>query len=136
MKTAGISRHLPAFGLGLLVGAAIGVHLWRCNPFHHPKGDPTQRIVERFSRDLQLSPEQKTRLTAILEKTHTRMETLRTKSAADFQSLQKETATAIEKILTKEQLPVFIKMEKKHIARMKKMARGPMGACPPPPDKQ
>ena len=136
MKFAWVRRNLPAFGLGLLVGIAIGVHLWRCNPFHHPRGgNPTSRIVERFSRDLKLTPDQKTRLAAILEKTHDKMTALQAKSGADFQAIQKETATAIEKILTKDQLPVFIKMEKKHIARMQKRGHGPMDACPPPPEK-
>jgi len=134
MNASPARRYLPAFGLGLLVGVAIGVHLWRWDPFHHPKGgDPTPRIVERFSRDLKLTPEQKTRLTAILEKTRGKMQALQGKSCADFQAIQKETAAAIEKILTPEQRPVFVKMEKKHIARLREKGRGPMGSCPPPP---
>jgi len=134
MNTTWARRYLPAFGLGLLVGVAIGVHLWRCNPFHHQGGNPTTRIVERFARDLKLAPEQKVKLAAILDKTHNKMQAMKAKSCADFQAIQKETATAIEKILTKEQLPVFIGMEKKHLVRMGKKGRGPMNACPPPPE--
>jgi len=136
MNTNWMRRYLPAFGLGLLVGVAIGLHLWRCNPFHHPKsGDPTSHIVDRFSHDLKLTPEQTKKLTVILEKTHDKMTALQAKSAANFQAVQKETASAIEGILTKEQLPLFIKMEKKHIARMQRKGLGPMGVCPPPPGK-
>jgi Spy/CpxP family protein refolding chaperone len=135
MNTTWMRRYLPAFGLGLLVGVAIGVHLWRCNPFHHKGGNPTTRIVERFGRDLKLAPEQKAKLAVILDRTHNRMLALKTKSSAEFQALQKETATAIEKILTKEQQVLFAAMEKKHLVRMQKGGHGPEGSCPPPPDK-
>lgn len=127
-------RYLPAFGLGLLVGIAIGVHQWRWNPFHHHRGgNPATRIIERFSRDLNLTPEQKVKLAVILEKTHDKMQAVKAESCADFQALQKETATAIEKILTREQLPIFIGMEKKHLVRMRKKSHGPADSCPPPP---
>jgi len=122
-------RWVLPFIVGLLVGLAVGVHLWRCNPFrghHEPKPG---RLVEKFSRQLGLSPEQKEKLAAILEKGHGRMKDLHEKTAPHFEAIQKDTAIAIEKILTPEQLEKFRKIERKCL--LPRNAKG-QKRCPPP----
>ena len=78
-----------------------------------------------FSRDLKLSADQRTKLTAILERTHKRIEALRNEAGPKFEAIRKDTAREIEKILTPGQLPLFRQHEKKWEARHHEPGHGP-----------
>jgi len=130
MNPPGLRRYVLPFSLGLLVGIAAGIHLWKWNPLrHHGNGNPTSHIVNKFSHKLKLTADQQKKLTAILEKSHARMEDLRKNSFPKFQAIQKDTASQIERILDSGQLDKFRAMEKKMLARRDKRGMEPGKPC-------
>jgi Spy/CpxP family protein refolding chaperone len=117
MKQFGWKHLIWSLAVGVAAGVALGLHLPRWSLLRpHRGGDPTAHMVDRFSRDLKLTAEQRTKLTAILEKTHKRLMSLRKEAGPKFEAIRKETSRAIEKILTPEQAKRFHEMEKKRAA--------------------
>ncbi len=110
---------LPALALGLVLGAALGrwAH-WR----HHPR-DPQARharMVERFNRALDLSDQQKPKVSAILETKRRKLDALRTEAHPRFEEIRRSAKEDIRKILTQDQLPKFEKLEAEWAARWEK----------------
>ncbi len=118
MKQFGWKHLVWALAVGVAAGLALGLHLPRWGLLRpHRGGDPTARLVDRFSRDLKLTAEQRTKLTAILENTHKRIVGLHREEGAKFEAIRKETSRRIEKILTPDQAKRFHELEKRWEAR-------------------
>jgi Spy/CpxP family protein refolding chaperone len=96
------------FLLGLLVGA-FGNHLWGERVWGHsvaehhaghPGPPSTARIVNDFTRELQLTPDQQKQLGSIIDET-------RTQWATQHEQIRQQGRERIRAILTPEQLPKF-----------------------------
>lgn len=104
--------------LGLLLGivAAFGaLPLLHGHRDHH-----YTRMVERFSRRLDLTPEQKTQVSAILEAKRQKMDVLRAEVNPKFEEIRNSTKKEIRKILTAEQQKKFDALEARRAARREK----------------
>jgi Spy/CpxP family protein refolding chaperone len=110
---------------GILIGAAgtsyAIAHRWR-TPFH-------ERLLTRFSSALQLTPQQREQVGAILEAKRQRIDALRAELRPQFDELRASTSAEIRALLTPEQQGKFDEMEAKRaqqIARWRerRKARG------------
>jgi len=131
MKQFGWKHLIWSLAVGIAIGLALGLHLPRWRLMHgHRGGDQTSHMVDRFSRDLKLTAEQRTKLTAILENTHKRIVSLHKEEGTKFEAIRKETSRAIERILTPEQAKRFHEMEKRREAHRR--GPGAKAGCPGP----
>ena len=112
---------LVAFLLGAVVGAT-GAYAGAQHRMHrHWKpGEMQARMLERFSSKLKLTPEQRTKVAAILEDKRERMQALRAQMRPRFEEIRTSTASAIRPLLTVEQQEKFDVMNAKWEAKMKK----------------
>jgi Spy/CpxP family protein refolding chaperone len=104
-----------AFLSGLLIGGAAA---WFAAPFlrfHHPR-DPErmhQRLMKKFSRELNLSDEQARQVDQIFRASREKMKALHDDAFPKFEALRKETQTAIRALLTPDQQAKFDAMHEK-----------------------
>ena len=100
------------------VGACWGLprllhHRWGGGQFQ-------QRLLDRFSSKLQLRPEQRNQVAAILEAKRKKIDALRAEMRPQFEELRTSTSTEIRRLLTPEQQKRFDVMEAKLDARVKR----------------
>jgi Spy/CpxP family protein refolding chaperone len=106
------SQVVISFLLGCIVTAAVfhsRQRFW--NP--DPKGR-YERMLERFSRELNLSDEQKPRVAAVFEEKRKKIEAIRTEVGPRFEEVRRNASEEIRRILTPEQQVKFEEMERKH----------------------
>ena len=110
-----------AFMLGGCVGFAVAKS---CGPrMFHRHGDGThfqQRLLDRFSSKLQLTPEQRTQVAAILEAKRQKMDALRAEIKPRFEEIRISTSGEIRQLLNPDQQPRFDAMETEWAARKKR----------------
>ena len=110
-----------AFVLGGCVGLAVarGCAL---RMLHHHRGAAhvQQRMLNRFSSKLQLNPEQRSHVAAILETKRQKLEALRTEIRPRFEEIRTSTSAEIRQLLNPEQQKRFDAMEAEWTARMKR----------------
>ena len=122
--------------IALLIGFACGVTFEkvrdenRMGPPH--MGDHSkmkERMLNRFSKDLGLSGDQKAQVKEIFEAHHPQMVALHKEMQPKMEVVRAETDAQIRKILTDEQQKKFDERNAKRAERMKKWD----GDGPPPP---
>jgi len=128
MKGFGWKHIILALLVGIIAGFALCLHVprHRLMPWKHG-GDPNTRLVERFSRGLNLTADQRTKLVTILERSRKRLDSLRGEIGPKFEAIRRETNTAIEKILTPEQVARFRQLHRKFEQRHPGPRPGPEG---------
>lgn len=93
--------------ISLLIGFALGSVFGRWYAKEsfpaHRKGDMRQHMLERFSRDLHLSADQKQQVAVIFEAKHPQMLALQAQMHPKFEALRISTQEEIRKILTPDQ---------------------------------
>lgn len=72
-----------------------------------------RKMLEHFSSELNLTPEQKTKVAAIFESKHQEMMKIREEVTPRFKALRKSTHDEINKILTPEQQKKFEELDSK-----------------------
>jgi Spy/CpxP family protein refolding chaperone len=100
------------FVLGVLLGG-VGNHLWgervwggKQEPA--PGRSPSRaQVVNNFTRELQLTPEQQTKVGAIIDDTRAQVRALYAPLDAQHEQLRQQGRARIRAILTPEQLPKF-----------------------------
>ena len=109
-----------AFVLGTCVGftAARCGASWRFHP-HRGSTEMRERMLTRFSSTLKLTPDQRTRVAAILDAKRQKMDALRAEITPRFEELRASTSTEIRQLLTPEQQQRFDAMEAKREAHRK-----------------
>jgi Spy/CpxP family protein refolding chaperone len=111
--------------VALLIGAAVG---WfaavRFAPERpHPRMQKGQ-MLERFSRDLNLTPDQKTQIGRIFEARQAQFAALKSEMRPKSEEIRSASRAEIKKILTAEQQEAFDRLEAKSDAlRKEKRAR-------------
>ena len=92
---------LTAFVLGLLVGTVGGwyglQHHWR-----HLRDPGTfySRMLDQFTRQLQLTPEQRTQVAKLLDDKRQHVDALRAQVRPQFEAIRNESKTQIRALLT------------------------------------
>jgi hypothetical protein len=135
---------LAVFGVGLAGGVLIGRRL-QGEPSFAPfggafreardgrpeaivegrrGGPPAPRLVERLTRDLDLTPEQRSRVERVLVESRARIETLQRDARGRFEAEQRGLRDEIRKMLTAVQQETFDRNERE--------ARGRFGRRGPP----
>ena len=106
---------------GLLVGAAGG---WWAGRELFPRRwgweQRYEKMLERFSSELKLTPDQKEQVKALLEAKRQKMEALRNEVRPRREEIRQSTQTEIRKLLSPEQQTKFDRMEKEWQARRAK----------------
>ena len=112
----------PGPGAGLGRGAGPG------------GGPPPGRLIERLDEELQLTPEQKTKVGQVLDSRRERLESVQNEVIARAEQEQKELQAEIRKVLTPDQQQRFDRWLA-DTPRGRRGGRGPMGGGPlgPPP---
>ena len=115
-----------------MAGGAVATNLWI--HWGHEQGQPvaqaaprrtrTQRTVERFTRDLSLTPEQAQQLTAILDET-------RQKYRSQEDATRREARDRIRAILNDEQRTIYEEIIA-HADKRRRQQRDSEGSAPPP----
>jgi len=103
-------------GVGFAVSRSCGLRLF------HRHGDDAhaqQRLLNRFSSTVQLTPQQRTQVAAILETKRQKMDALRAEIRPRFEEIRTSTSAEIRKLLTPEQQQTFDVMQVKWDARKK-----------------
>ena len=103
---------------GLLAGAAGG---WWAGRELFPRRwgweQRYEKMLERFSSELKLAPEQKEQVKALLEAKRQKMEALRNEVRPRREEIRQSTQSEIRKLLSPEQQTKFDRMEKEWQAR-------------------
>jgi Spy/CpxP family protein refolding chaperone len=101
------------FLLGLLVGG-VGSHLWgqrvwggRQERAGHGGPHSTARIVNEFTRELQLTPDQQTEIGEIIDQTRGQVRALYRPLDAKHEEIRQQGRDRIRAVLTPGQLPKF-----------------------------
>ncbi len=101
--------------VALVLGGGAGFVIVQACPlgrFHHrDRGHFQQRLLDRFSSKLQLTPEQRSRVATILEAKHQKIDALRAEIRPRFEEIRTSTSAEIRPLLTPEQQKRFDVME-------------------------
>lgn len=112
---------LVAFLLGILVGLGT---LWCARRYHFHKmthgEDRYAHMLDKFSRKLELTPDQKEKVKAILEAKRQKIKALREQVGPKFEEIKSSTEAEIRKILTPGQQEKFESFKKKWEGRWEK----------------
>ncbi len=122
---------LISFILGVLLGSLVvgwKTHYWNFGPQNESKH--SQKMLERFSSQLSLSPDQREKVKTLLDRKHPEMEALHQGVQAKMEALRLSTNEEIRKILSEEQQIKFERMNAKWKSRMDR--RGIPPGIPPP----
>lgn len=109
---------IMAFVLGVAAGGIGG--RWCALEYGHKAwkgGRFEERLLQRFSRQLKLTPEQRTQVGAILEAKRQKIETLRADTRPKFEAIRSSTSAEIRQLLTPEQHARYDKIEAEQQAR-------------------
>ena len=117
-----------SFIVVMLAGAALGIGgLKYCFPRGwHGEGRYT-RMLERFSSKLDLTPEQKAQVAALLEAKRQKIKSLRSEIRPKFEEIRHSTRDEIRKLLTPEQEKKFQSLERRWESRWEKRKRDRAG---------
>ena len=120
------------FLAGCLAGALAGSHFQK-RAFHRfwEHGPESQRVLQKFSRELGLDPKQQEAVKAVLERHREKTMALHKESGAKFEAIRLSLRTDIEPLLNPEQRAKFEAMIVRWDAR-RKPPDGPPGPPPPP----
>ncbi len=113
-KTAAVGLVLAVFVLGAALGA-LGMY-WAgrkvmAEPGRRPapqtSAERNAHVVESYSKDLGLTPDQQKQMLSILEQTGAKYKSVHDQVAPQMEAIRKEGRDQIRAILTPEQLPKF-----------------------------
>ncbi len=107
--------------IALLIGGLVG---WfaATRSFERPMHGRHGQLIEKFSRELHLTPAQKDQVSVVLESKRAQFKALREEMSPRFEQLRASSQKEIEKILTPDQIPAFKKMEERWQSRRQKWA--------------
>ncbi len=102
---------LLVFLFGIALGALgtylVGARVWGARPESQDHRDKRARVVERFTRELNLTPDQQKQLDAILADMHNKYEEIRKQIAPQNEQVRQQGREQIRAILRPEQRPKF-----------------------------
>ncbi|MBI3297107.1 MAG: hypothetical protein HYZ75_03015 [Elusimicrobia bacterium] len=114
---------VAGLAVGMILGAGMGA--WRIRHLHRGLGAEghQRRMLERFSKRLELTDDQRAKVSTILDNKRRRLAAMRAEAAPKFEELRTSTRGEIRALLTPEQLPAFDKLAAEPEMRRKKRGR-------------
>lgn len=106
-----------------MAGGALGFFAERLlvhRGFSARREGPPFPSFDKWACDLNLTPEQRTRIREVFERSDEKMRQLRTRFHADLGTIQAEVRKEIDGILTQEQRAKLQEMIQEHLAKRKK----------------
>lgn len=105
---------VPAILIGAVAGSAatVGAFKYKRSVWRDP-AKRHERMLERFSKELDLSSEQKQKVSAIFESTRERLDALGTQTRPKFEALKAQADAEIRVLLSPEQQSKFDELQKK-----------------------
>ena len=120
MKTYTSNYVVGALLVGGLIGLAGAASLApHARHRHWGKGYGQHRLMDRFSSTLHLTPEQREKVSGILEAKRQKIEALRAEIRPRFDEIRTSTSGEIRQLLTPEQQQQFDAMEAERAAKRK-----------------
>ena len=118
---------IPAFLVGCLAGGFFGARAQKA-AFHRfaQKGFNTERVISKFTRELDLDAKQQESVKGIVSKHHEKMMSLHKQRSAQFSETRLAMREEIKKLLTPEQQGKFAAM----LARWDARRKGREGPAP------
>ena len=116
-----------SFILGLILGGALSFTGLHCYRRHRMDGGlwgrhghfDSKKLLEKFTKELDLSAEQKSQVEKILETNLPKMKALRETVRPQFKAIGESLQSEIRAVLKPDQLPKFNKMAAEYEARRK-----------------
>ena len=108
---------IVALLVGVIVGWFAATRSFEVCAHHWKSGGG---MLEKFSKELKLSPEQKEKVGTILESKRAQFAALRTEMKPRFEEIRTSSKSEIAKVLTPEQMERFTQMEERWKARREK----------------
>ena len=106
--------------IGWFLGAASGLllsHLCHMQGWHWEHG---HHMRDRLYKEINLTPEQKTRVDAIFKTTHQKIQQVFSNTRSQMEAVRKDTRSQIRQLLTPEQQGAFDKLDAEWEARFQK----------------
>jgi len=106
--------------IGWFLGAASGL-LWM-HSFHSfgMREHDSNARREHFLKMLQLTPEQKTQVDAVIQESHQKLDAIFAKTKPDVDAVRQAMRTKIRQLLTPDQQSIFDKLDAKRQEHLKK----------------
>ena len=104
--------------------AGLGAGIWVSHKFiknsrHHGKKDWHIRLLEKFKRELELTPQQADKIKAILSDHRIKYKTLKDKFRPEFDKRKTETRAAIRSVLNTSQRKKYKEMVRRYEEKVK-----------------
>lgn len=133
-RTKAVLIALAIFILGAVCGALLDQYIpgsryrpsaGRWDGRHRPPPDLKHRMLAFYERELDLTPEQKERLTTVLEESRSAMVEIRHGVREKMDTALRETKSRIRELLTPEQQEKFDRLGKRFRERRPRPPHGP-----------
>ncbi len=114
--------------ISLLIGFTLGMtfgqwHAHESFRSHWKHGSMRQHMLEKFSKELHLTADQKTKVAAIFEAKHPEMAALQEEMRPKFEALRQSTQAEVRKVLNPDQQKKFDEMNAERKERWKERAK-------------
>lgn len=107
--------------IGLLAGTFLGSWVWKHHFREHRWGDNRfSRILERFNSKLDLTPDQRSKVAAILDEKRKKIKAMRSDMKPRWEKLRNSTKDEIRNLLNPKQMEKFEILQEKMESRWKK----------------
>jgi Spy/CpxP family protein refolding chaperone len=108
--------------LSFLVGSIVTAGVLHCKRswWRHDGKDRYQHMLDKFSRELKLTDEQKPKVAAIFEEKRRKIEAIRSEVHPRYDAIHRSASDEIRRLLTPEQQAKFDEMEKKQAEKRRR----------------
>lgn len=123
-KKTAFTLLIAVFILGFAVGTMTSRYLFPAPNSHHSHKDRSKSTLEKFTRELNLTPEQQATLSDLLDTIKVKYDSLRRENGPRYKAVRDYFKSEFSKVLTPEQLERYLEMDREFREKMKKKSNG------------